>query len=65
MFGESSVDLDRRNFTLTYLYVKQDIFDADHVLELVGVEALHFDHLVVARAVVEEVGALGEVRHHL
>ena len=49
----------------SYLYVKQDVLDADHVLQMFWREALHFDHFVVAGAVIEEVGALSEVRHHL
>ena len=32
---------------------------------MVGIDALHFDDLVVARAVVERVGALGEVVHDI
>ena len=57
--------LDIQFYRQSYLYVKQDVLDADHVLQMFWREALHLDHLVVAGAIIEEVGALSEVRHHL
>lgn len=32
-----------------------------HLLELLRVEPLHFNNLIVARAVVERIGSVGEV----
>ena len=57
--------LDIQFYRQPYLYMKQDVLDADHVLQMFWREALHFDHFIVAGAVVEQVGALSEVRHHL
>lgn len=47
------------------LDVEQLVLDPDHGVELVHGPALHLDDLVVAGAVVEQVGPLREVVHHV
>ena len=43
------------------LFVKERVFNARHCRHLVWIEILHFDHFVVAFAIVEGIRLLREV----
>lgn len=48
-----------------FLDVKEAVFGALHVDHLFGRDALHFDHLVAASAIVERIRAFREVVHDI